>query len=397
MLSDLIFCIATYFGLFTGIFYLITFLEHRDELKPKTSKLKHIPSISILIPAYNEADVIAHTLKSLLEVDYPKKEIIVVDDGSTDKTYEIAKQFKGVKVFRKENGGKASALNFGVKRCTGELIMTLDADSFPEKDALKKMVPYFSDPTVMAVNPYLKVWNPQNLLEKIQSLEYPISTFVKKLLEFLYALCMVPGAPLIRAEFLREHKYDEGNLTEDFEMGLQIKANGYQIAQALDAVVYTKVPNTLKKLMKQRVRWDCGLMYNLKKYKFMFGGYGNLGFFLLPAMGISIGLTGFLFVYYLFMTIWNWLHTLHLFSLIGYELRFNLPSIRVMEYLMNEKTYLIGVSFGLGLTIYLLAKGYTKEEFKIEYLVYTLIYVWLLALFRVIAIARYCLGRMPRW
>ena len=174
--------VVAYFGLFTAIFFLLTMFENKKELKnPKPKKL---PTVTIVVPAYNEEKTISKTLQSLLNLNYPKNklEIIAVDDGSTDNTYKAAKQFtsQGVKVYKKKNTGKADSLNFALKKSKGELFAALDADSFANPDCLKKMIGYFNDPKIMAVTPSLKVYKPKNMLQKIQYVEYLIGIFLRK-------------------------------------------------------------------------------------------------------------------------------------------------------------------------------------------------------------------------
>ena len=118
---ETIYLLFAYISLYFSLLFFILFFKNRYELK-KSPVLKKLPFISIIIPAYNEEKTIGKTIEALGQIKYPKKllEIIVVDDGSTDKTYQVASEFKGIKVFRKKNGGKGSALNFGVKRARGE-------------------------------------------------------------------------------------------------------------------------------------------------------------------------------------------------------------------------------------------------------------------------------------
>jgi len=370
----------------------------------KSPRPRKFPKISVIIPAYNEEKLIAKTIKAVLDANYPEKEIIVVDDGSTDNTFKIAKRFEkyGVKVFRKKNGGKASALNFGIEKCSSEFIMALDADSFPAKDCFKKMIGHFKDPRVMAVVPTLKVWKPKTIVERLQSLEYVIASFLKKILALMHSLSMVPGAPMIRKSFFEKHGgYDENNLTEDFEMGLRIQANNYDISHALDAYVYTVVPSTFKSLMRQRVRWDYGTLWNLRKYRSLMGwNHGDLGFFLLPAMAISLGLTSFLVLYLLSMTVWNTIHSLLMLSLINFDIKYMLFDIqltRIIDHFLDEKFFLTFASFLSGLIIYLIAKRELGEKLKLEYLPYVFVYGLILGFFRIIATVHFCLGKKPKW
>ena len=151
-----------YISVFWALVYISNIHNFDD---PKSKKF---PSISILIPAFNEEKTIADAIKSCLRLNYPKRKlrIIVIDDGSRDNTYNIAKSFEKtgiVKVLRKRNGGKASALNFGLKHCKSELIMTLDADSEIHPDSLKTCLGYFSDPKLAILTPSVLIKKPKNV------------------------------------------------------------------------------------------------------------------------------------------------------------------------------------------------------------------------------------------
>ena len=128
--SSILFYLGTFLTLFVGIFYLITLFENREKISDP--KAKRFPKISIIVPAYNEAKTLRGALESLLQLNYPKDqfEIIMVDDGSIDNTFKIAQEFSQVRSFTKENGGKGSAINFGLKKVQGEFVVVLDADSF---------------------------------------------------------------------------------------------------------------------------------------------------------------------------------------------------------------------------------------------------------------------------
>ena len=288
MIWEVISYIIIFYGLVFSIFLLITLSENEEKVL-KSEEPKKYPKVSIIVPAYNEADNIANTIENLLKLDYPKDklEIIVVDDGSKDNTYEIAKKYEkyGVKVFRKENGGKASALNYGFLRSTGEIIVSLDADSYPERNALKNLVKYFDDPEVMAVTPSVKVENPKNFVQLLQYFEYAFSVTLRKIFGLLDAIYVTPGPfSAYRREFLERYGlFDENNITEDLEMGLRIQKYGFKIRNAIDAVVYTKAPDTFKKLMRQRLRWYLGFIENIINYRHLIGRPDNLGRIILPS------------------------------------------------------------------------------------------------------------------
>ncbi|MEM4369063.1 MAG: glycosyltransferase family 2 protein, partial [Candidatus Woesearchaeota archaeon] len=222
-------CISLYFS----VFWLLVFIEGDVQTRQRTTKLKRFPYISVVVPAFNEETHITETLHSLLNLDYPKKrlEIIVVDDGSTDRTAEmvqsIARKFsdRKIKLIRKVNGGKGSALNAGLKKAKGELFVCMDADSIVLPDALRKALIHF-EPDVAAVLPLLKVKNPKAVVQKMQWFEYLINMFYKKLLSKLNCIHVAPGPfSVYRTAVLKEvGGFDEHNLTEDLEMTLRLQS-----------------------------------------------------------------------------------------------------------------------------------------------------------------------------
>ncbi len=277
--------------LYLGFVYTIAFLSKEDERSwDKT------PKVSIIVPAYNEEENIGETLESLLALDYPDFEIIVVDDGSTDGTYEVAKKYEGdrVKVIRQENRGKGAALNTGIRNARGEILACMDADSVVEPDALRKMIPFFQDPRVMAVTANMMVKHPKNLIQGIQYVEYALNSVMRRALAFLNAQYVTPGPfSLYRREFFEKHGYfREDDITEDMEMGMRITYAGYRIENAVDAYVYTEAPGTLRGLVKQRLRWYLGFIDNVIRYRSRVSfESAALGLFVIPfsLMGIFFG------------------------------------------------------------------------------------------------------------
>ncbi|MDN5367148.1 MAG: poly-beta,6-N-acetyl-D-glucosamine synthase, partial [Candidatus Diapherotrites archaeon] len=143
--------------------YLVAFFSWKRRRKRIPDE--KLPTVSIVVPAYNEGENIGETIESLLRLNYPKDkmEIIVVDDGSTDNTYDVAKRYEGetVRVIRKENGGKSSALNMGIKHARGEIIACMDADSVATPDSLRVLVEYILEEDADAVTPVMHVWKPK--------------------------------------------------------------------------------------------------------------------------------------------------------------------------------------------------------------------------------------------
>lgn len=324
--------------IFVSVFFLLLFLENLGKTYSKPKQLKKLPFVTFIIPAFNEEKTIAKTIESVLESDYPKDllQVIVVDDGSVDATSKIAKSFgKRVLLLRQKNGGKGRALNNGLAHARGEFIATLDADSFVEKDALRKALAHFDDEKIGAVASTMKVWEPKNVLEKLQGIEYVVTIFNRRLLSFINGINVTPGPlSVFRATVFKElGGYDEKNLLEDQEMALRIQSADYKIASAMDAVVYTRVPPSLRALVKQRVRWQRGGLRNiLKHYYLVSPRYGDFGLWIMPLGILSIFLLFAVFFFafstlfsgrfltdfmrYGFSSLWLGLSPLHVLSLI---------------------------------------------------------------------------------
>ena len=185
-LVTVIYLFYIFVTLYMTTLILFIYLKNRKKYFSDAEK-EFIPGLSVLIPAYNEERTIGDTIKAVLNCEYPrdKLEVIIVNDGSTDKTAEIVKQFKDVKLLDKSNSGKADSMNQALKIAKHDFIAIIDADSYPEKDALIKMVNFFYDNEVGAVTGSAFVKNKNSILEKMQALEYVAIAWTRRLLDFL--------------------------------------------------------------------------------------------------------------------------------------------------------------------------------------------------------------------
>ena len=280
--------------------------KFREEATPFP---KSYPSMSVLVPAYNEEKVISRTIESLLITDYPGKlEIIVIDDGSKDSTLQIARRFerKGIKILHKENGGKATALNFGFTMSKGEIIVIVDADTIVGRHSLKQIMKGFSTrPNVQAVAGNIRVRNPKNWITKCQSLEYisGIQT-VRRSFDLHGAITIIPGAlgAITRSAINSVGAYHSDTIVEDFDISIKCLKNG-PIAQGhTEAVAYTEAPATVSDFNKQRKRWARGNIQVIRRHSdcltnSRFGylqriafPYLIIGMFIMPVIGfIAIG------------------------------------------------------------------------------------------------------------
>ncbi len=298
-ITNVIVHILLFIALYFEVFLLISFFEGRfgrKNVKAPAPFFK-LPSVTILVPCYNEERSVVSTVNSILRLEYPRNKlrIFVIDDGSTDSTWNVLRRFKSnsrVKLFKKENGGKHSALNMGLSNVTTELVGCLDADSYVEKSALYEIVRHFADKTIMCVTPAIKLHNPRNILELIQKAEYSLSIFIRRVFASLDCLFITPGPFSIfrKSVFDTLGNYREAYHTEDMEIALRMQAHHYKIANTPDAHVYTRPPRTLKALFRQRLRWTYGFLQNARNYRFLFfkKEYGALGLFILPMAVLSV-------------------------------------------------------------------------------------------------------------
>ncbi|MGI0087701.1 MAG: glycosyltransferase family 2 protein [Nitrosotalea sp.] len=239
---------------------LSLYSKHREANLPEPSTY---PKISVLVPAYNEEKVIEKTIQGLIETKYPDKEIIVIDDGSKDSTLQIINKYKRqIKALHKDNGGKASAINFGLAYSTGEIIVIVDADTIIGLDSLIYLAKGFSvNENVAAVAGNIKVRNRRNWLTWCQAVEYVAGIqIVRRALDVFGAISVVPGSlGAFRRSVLDEvGAYHKDTLVEDFDVTLKILKTKLVVAGSTKATAYTEAPETLRSLYKQRKRWYGG-------------------------------------------------------------------------------------------------------------------------------------------
>lgn len=257
-------------------------LEERERGRP----LLHRPLVSVIIPARNEERVIDYTIRSVLESDYEPKEVIVVDDASTDRTFEVASKYQGprFKVLRREIGGmgKARALNFGLRFAKGDVIVFIDADTIISREAITELVRKLQDPNVSAVAGNVMVRNRVNLITKLQAVEY-IATFhlFRKGLSVLGAVPIISGAlgAFRRSVLEATGFYDADTITEDFDVTVKALKSGRVVQASSYAVAFTEVPEDLRSLYRQRLRWYRGAFEVLLKHRDVYAyrsGFGHL-------------------------------------------------------------------------------------------------------------------------
>lgn len=246
--------------------------------RKQTNKKRKPPLVTVLIPAHNEEKVIERTLNSVRTSSYRKLEIIVIDDASSDNTRKIVRDYiqryhyRGIKLmYRRKNAGKAAALNHALRKSiNGELVMTLDADSVLQKQAIKKAVTYFDDPNIAGVASNVRIMDNFTVLGLLQKFEHMIGYRSKKFYTLTNSEFIVGGVgSTYRRDVMKQVKfYDIDTVTEDIGLSMKVVSLGNKankIIYASDVVAMTEGVQTFKALMRQRYRWKMGSLQNLMK------------------------------------------------------------------------------------------------------------------------------------
>lgn len=252
---------------------------HQVEQTARTEARDQVlwPPVTIIVPAFNEGPVIEPSVRSLLQLDYPAYEILVVDDGSTDDTRERVAPLEGrhgdvtVRLVSKMNGGKASALNTGIALARHDYVLCMDGDSKLEPQVLRVAMPHFAKEHVAAVAGNVKVINRDSHLARFQALEYIEGlNMARRAQGFVRVVNIIPGPiGLFRRRVLQEvGGYDRDTFAEDADLTLKILSAGYHIVYEDRAVAWTEAPEKVLDLIKQRYRWTRGILQAVRKRKF---------------------------------------------------------------------------------------------------------------------------------
>lgn len=260
-----------------GLFMTFSLLHHRKQ-KRHPKELSETPLASIIVPAYNEGPTLENCIVSLFKQTYDNFEIIIINDGSTDDTEKIAwyirdKYGEKVRVYSQANLGKAAALNTGVQKANGEIVICMDADSMFLKDAVRQLVLSFHDPMVAAVGGNVRVANQRKLLGMHQAIEYITGLAIQRC-AFAHIGCMqvISGAiGAFRKDMLREvGGYSKDTIVEDMDVTITLARAGYKVAYNKNAIAYTEAPESLRAFIKQRYRWVYGGFQVAAKHQDLF-------------------------------------------------------------------------------------------------------------------------------
>ncbi len=280
--------------LMSARFLVIGILAIIDRLRRphRPALLAFNPRVAVLIPAYNEEAVIVRTVRSVLNSDYKDLHVIVIDDGSQDRTAEVAREAFAdeiragrLQVLRKRNEGKAVALNYGLGFVKEEIYVGIDADTVIAVDAISRLIPHFQDPRIGAMAGNAKVGNRVNLWTRWQALEYITSqNFERRALDLLHIVTVVPGAiGAWRTEPVRAvGGYPTQTVAEDADLTMHLIEEGYKVDYEDRALAFTEAPIDMRGLMRQRFRWSFGTLQAVWKHRAAFVRNRAMGLFALP-------------------------------------------------------------------------------------------------------------------
>lgn len=269
----------------------------RSRKRPRS----YTPLVSVLIPAHNEEVGIRSTINSVLKTNYPHLEIVIINDGSTDRTHDIVRTC--IATYRRQhpksnatlqyrkvlNGGKARALNLALSLARGDILITIDADCVMDRRTIKNMVKHFTDPRVVSVAGNVIIGNRVRSVGIIQHLEYLYGFYFKRADSIFNSVYIVGGAAAAyRKKIVAQlGGFDENIITEDIELSTRLLDNGYRVRYAADAIVYTEGPSDIRSLFDQRFRWKYGRLQTFYKFRHLFFSLRPrhnyyLTFFMLP-------------------------------------------------------------------------------------------------------------------
>jgi cellulose synthase/poly-beta-1,6-N-acetylglucosamine synthase-like glycosyltransferase/peptidoglycan/xylan/chitin deacetylase (PgdA/CDA1 family)/spore germination protein YaaH len=250
------------------------------------------PKVAVLVPAYNEEKVIVRTIRSVMMSNYKNIRIVVIDDGSSDKTYDVARAAYPndiasgrLTVLTKPNGGKADALNYALEHTDEEIYVGIDADGVISHDAITNLVPHFADPKIGAVAGNAKVGNRVNLWTRWQALEYITSqNFERRALDLFDVVMVVPGAigAWRTAAVKAGGCYHSNTVAEDADLTMNLLEQGYSVIYEDRALAFTEAPVNADGLIRQRFRWSFGILQAIYKHKGAISKHRAMGLFALP-------------------------------------------------------------------------------------------------------------------
>ncbi len=241
----------------------------------KRTYKKYEPKVSVVIPSYNEEKNISSCLGSVFSSNYPKQnlEVIVVDDGSTDNTINIVKKYSNVKLLKQKHLGKVEALNYGIKKSSRELVVTIDADTVLDKNCIRDLAAPFSNKIIAATSGNNHVKNKNSIIGTFQNIEYHFSNLIRISFSTVFDNGIWFSGSLAcyrKSAIKRTGYFKKDTMAEDQDIALELKRAGYKTLNVSTAVGHTIVPDNVKDLYIQRSRWWIGTLQSIVKNRKLF-------------------------------------------------------------------------------------------------------------------------------
>ncbi len=419
---NIVLLIAYITSLYFSVFLFLVFLDKIVLFKKEKSSLNvpKTPLVSVIVPAYNEEKTILRTLKSVNGLDYPKSklEVIIINDGSKDKTGEVVKNYiknkSNFKLISHKNMGKAASMNKALKIAKGELFACLDADSFVDSLTLKKMLSFYyqeNDPQLVIVTPAMKVYQPSNLLQRVQWLEYLVIILIARIVSHLDSLYVAPGPfSLYRTDIIRKlGGFDKTSIVEDQEIAYRVQKENYKIKQCFEGYVYTVAPKKIKPFYLQRRRWYLGSIACVHKYKELIANkkYGDFGMMQMVknVAGYVLALTGIIIAFYIFVgPFFTKLKNLAVikFNILPYLFDFNF-NFTFLNFLLTDfkKVFIIFFLFALGAFFFYQAHKNANEKMNafgwLPLIPYFAFYYLVKGVILLISLFEFARGKKLKW
>ena len=397
-----------FLSLYFQVFMLFNFLDNKKKMKSEEEMdFDFFPSVTFLLPGWNEGKTAGTTIESIQNLDYPKDKIkiVYIDNNSTDDTKEIVedhmKSDSRIIYILEQKQGKHHAMNTGLTYVDTDLVACLDVDSTLHVSAMKIAAQYFKDENIKALASCMQLRDIKTVWQRAQAIEYMLSVFWRKAYSSIDAIQVMPGPFSV----FRKSVFDElGNYkaaynAEDFEMTLRLHKNGYKIANAHKAYVYTVGPATFTSLVRQRVRWIRGFLENAVDYKDMFFNkkYGHFGMFTLPIAVVFVFYVLYAFFYGILSVIRIWYQRADVYFSLG----LHVPNISFDAFYINTDVFLFLSMFTLTMLAFVLIVSRSIAEDKNpimkNFVIYFFLYSFVVPIFVFTAVYKFLLRRENKW
>jgi cellulose synthase/poly-beta-1,6-N-acetylglucosamine synthase-like glycosyltransferase len=251
------------FYLFGTLFPFLTFMGWKMLHQRRPKQNDFFPFVSVIIPAFNEEDSLTEAIEAAVRQDYPDYEVLIVNDGSNDRTKYIAELYGVRLIDLRQNRGKSRAVNIGSRQAHADILVFSDADSLLHKNALRYLVGHFEDPSVGAVAGRVSIVNGHQFLTRLQEIEYIFGQEIVKCAQrgsnSSVLVCPGPVCAFRREALEAIGGFSDRTLTEDFDATLSVIRAGYRVEYEPEAVAMTNAPTRWSQLKRQRLRWSRGM------------------------------------------------------------------------------------------------------------------------------------------